>query len=198
MPDLNSILQEYSEKYVIAVEREQASRDSAYIADFDVIGDIKVHQLTPKLLSILTLMKSPFIVGGDIEPSSLLTLLWTLKIKHDDDDRVEFFSRVMSDYNVEDLLSDINSYFEDAFQDIGSTESGVSSVPYFSNLTSMVDCLASEYGWSEESIINLSYKKLFQYFKVIGKRKDPTKIMFNKSDSVKGEMIRKIAEAQET
>lgn len=193
MADLNEIINEYSRKYVAAVEKEQAIRDSAFISNIDVIGNTTVHALTPKLFTTLTLMKSPLVMGGEINSESILVFLWTVKVKIPEDDRQKFFEETILNQDFEQIVTDIGTYFEDAFQDIPPAKSEGSNVPYYSSLAVIVDYFASEYGWTEDSIINMPYKRLFQYMKLIGKKNDPSKAMFNKSDNIKSQMIQAIS-----
>lgn len=188
MSDPSTIIREFSQKYIAAVEKEQAVRDSAFISDIDVIGTIKVHTLTPKLFSILVLMKSPLVVGGEITAEKVLTFLWTIKIKESTDNQQEFFEQTLSTEDFDEIMADAQEYFTSAFADAPMGE-GSAGVPYYSSMAVLVDYLASEYGWTDEMIINLPYKRLFQYMRVIAKRNDPKKILCNKSDDVKSELM---------
>lgn len=193
MSQEKSLVQVFSEKYVAAIEKEQAIRDSAFISDFDVIGKIKVSALTPKLFTILTLMKSPLVLGGQLTSESILSFLWVIKIKSPDENQTSFFETVILKEEFETIMRDIGNYFEDAFQDAPLVSAPVdNTIPYYSSMTTIVDYLASEYGWKEEDILNMPYKRLFQYIKLLMKKHNPEKVLFNKSDSIKSEMIQEL------
>jgi hypothetical protein len=192
MADRGQIIQEFSERYLAAVEKEQAVRDSTFISDIEIVGNIKVYSLTPKLFATLTLMKCPLVMGGNITAESVLSFLWVIKVKTPDENRQAFFQEAITKEDFDQMMKDINEYFETAFQDIPPSREGGGGVPYYSSMVVIVDFLASEYGWTEETIINMPYKRLFQYMKLLGRKHDPSKAMFNKSDSVKSEMIKAI------
>ena len=53
-----------------------------------------------------------------------------------------------------------------------------------------VDAVASEYGWNEEDILNIPFKRLTQYIRAIQLRNNPKAILFNaKSDKIKGDFL---------
>lgn len=186
------LIAEFNEKYKIALENEQLQRDISFIFDHEYIGNTKVYSLTPKLLSLLSIVKNNIICGGEITNETILSFLWTIKVKDTNEKQSEFVESVIVQENINEVLQDINDYFKNTFSDQLSGKENV-TIPYWSNLAAIIDLFAREYGWSENIIINTPYKRLFQYIRIIVKRNNPEKILFNSSDTVKSELARKLS-----
>ena len=191
MPDtLDERIQRLNKEYIDAVNREQSLRDLAFLSDYDVIADVKVHALTPILHNILTLNNSPLLCGGTITPESLLVFLWTVKVKEQGETQELFFQSTIKEISDVTLCEEIVEYIKRSFQDGLGGGSDVETLPYWSHLASLVDIFAHEYGWTESTILNMPYRRMLQYVRVIVKRSDPKKILFNSTDEYK----KKIAE----
>lgn len=187
-----TVLATYAEKYKQSVINEQLIRDSSFLTDFEFIGNVKVKSLTPKLLNVLSVAKSPFVIGGQLDEAitlSFLALISYEKVTNID----KFYKEVVVTNSMDKVLEDIGTYLDSSFQDtISGGESTEKHAPYYSGYAALVDMLAKEYGWTEEMIMNIPYKRLFQYLRVITKRNDPKAIFHNQSDKVKTEMLQKL------
>ena len=92
--------------------------------------------------------------------------------------------------NWSESVKAIQDHLRDAFMDApGAT--GNDSPSYASWVATIVHILASEYGWTEEYILNKPLSALFQYLRCIQKSKDSDATFMNGiSDKVRGEWLR--------
>jgi len=80
-------------------------------------------------------------------------------------------------------VREIFAYLARVFQDIpNSNGKGADSKSYTAPIASMIDLLAHEYGWTDETILRLPLARLFQYMRRIEKRNDPKAMQFNRSE----------------
>lgn len=66
--------------YDDAVAREQYARNVAYLGQPEIVCGEPLRNLTPHLLGILTVARSPFIVGGPFDWRSVAQFLWALHV----------------------------------------------------------------------------------------------------------------------
>lgn len=183
------ILQAYGKKWQEAVEMEQFIRDASYVSNTEFIGQIEVWSLTPKIFAKLSIMQNAFLTAGSvITGGDILDFLWEVK-KDKSMYKDQFAKALMQGMDIEKVGKDIARYFEWSFQDMSMGGKSSGSVPKYSTLASMVHALASAYHWSEEDIINIPYRRLFQYMRVIAKSNGDKSYMRNKSDDIKDDMM---------
>lgn len=181
--------------YLEAIERENAIRNAAYLDLPECISDIEVNPLTARLWVALEGIGSPFAVGGIPTPEEVARFLWCVSTDYVagcKEARESFKWRIR---NVSFALTrfSIQKYIRDAFQDAppGSEDR---RVPYAGSTSGLVDLLASEYGWDEQSILDLPLKRAFQYARRIQRRHDPKCILFNPSDQVTADWLKTLNE----
>lgn len=192
--DLNAI-----PGYREAVERENNVRDNAFLGIAEKICGIEVFSMTPRHFLILDGIGSPFVTGGSILPEEVVRFLWIMSPRfrivrsfHDWIARWRFAASCRK-LNWETSIKAIFAYLEETFMDRPGANSASNSVgSNWSWLAAMVDAIARNYHWSEETILNTPLKRLFQYRKIISMANDPNAIHFNPRDKVIGEYLRKI------
>ena len=163
-------------EYRAAVEREQALRDVSFLdLPADICG-IEIRQMTARDYLILDGLGSPFVCGGPSTDFDVVQFLWQLQSRRP-------LSQVCFAWRCGRLdgpvIGKIRDYVDVTFQDAPGGSDGPRYVGW---LASVVDTVASEYGWPEDVIINMPLRRLFQYCKRIRMRLDPNAIMFNPSD----------------
>lgn len=168
-----------------AIRRETEVRDAAFLAAPFRICGVEIAPLTGRAFIALEGLESPFLCGGRPTPADVAIFLWVLSPKfvpHNSFSRRRFF-RACRKIEFEQAVTEISKLVEDAFQDAPGSGGAQSPARYTSWLADLVDILASEYGWSEDSILDLPLARAFQYLRRIRVRCDPKAIMFNgKSD----------------
>lgn len=140
-----------------------------------ICGLVLLKPLTPRMWIDLHFADNPYVTGkGDATVEALLQLLWRCSIVYAPE-KVEIRSQfwagcaglVFSDAHFE-----VRSYLERAWRFIPAGEKSKSE-SYYVWCASLVDLIASEYGWNEETILETPFVRLFQYIHRILSRKDP-------------------------
>jgi hypothetical protein len=188
-----------------AIEREQRVREDAFLLDApEFICGVEVLPFTLEHLTWLIGTKSPFIVGGLVEPGDAEHFLWAVSPDYRRAIKlrnvlgpviggfaVRFlrtrFVKSLPVLNAEDLVAAIEAYAHDALMD---APRGTGSGPaYWSVMAGIVGYLAIATGWEERVLMKLPTKRAFQYLKVARKHNNPEAALFNPSDSVTGKWL---------
>lgn len=184
-----------------AIARETELRNQAFLDIPQELCGIPVLPLTLRRLLLLEEIGSPF-VGGSTRaprPRDVVNFLWALSpyfsTRPGD---LRRFSKRCRKLNPARIVLAIDGYVCDALQDRPPSTSGPTAPSYESFAAGYVDVIASEYGWSEDAILDCPVARLFQYLKRILRRKDPKAPRFNPSDQVKADYLNELnAEAQQ-
>jgi len=182
--------------YKEAVESENRLREFSFLDYPDLILDVKVKPLTPRLFSLLHLKKTPILCGGDVAVDDILLFLWIVSFDfnpQDETKRKELVKQCLQ-YSPDDLYRAIADYIEESFQDSTNTKGLPDEIPYYHWIASLVVVLASEFHWSEREILDMPFKRLWQYLRCISKKYDSRAILFNKSDKLKSDWLCRINE----
>lgn len=84
-----------------------------------------------------------------------------------------------------ELINAARAYVEEAFQDAAPPgEKSQARKEYFANEIGTCAWLAREFGWSEENIMAMPYKRILQYRKEIERDRGSKTPQFNPSDAV--------------
>lgn len=183
-------------EYRAALERETAVREQVFLGITEKVGPFELRQFTVRDFMALGAVGSPFIMGGFPEPSDVWELLWFQSVEpRTRYRRWRFIRRLIHypDYNA--LMSATRAYVADAFMDLGGGSSKGSRKSYYSWCASIIDALASEYGWNAKDIIELPLKEVGQYIRAIRRRHDSKAILFNESDALQTKAVREKANA---
>lgn len=181
-----------------AVERENAVRDESFLGLTETLCGIEVLPLSAYHFLILEAVHSPFVCGGVPNEVDIARFLWIVSPQfrptttRADRKLRDKFIRRLSNLDWEQSVKAITTYTEDAFQDSPGSRGG-SQASYWSWIAGLVDFIASAYGWTERDIIDIPLKRAFQYVRLI-KSRESEAIHFNRSDTVRGEWLRKVNE----
>lgn len=184
--------------YLEAVNRENESRDLAFLDVPESICGIDILQMTPRHLVMLDRSNNPFLftpapVDPDLFPQ-LVVFLWALSPDYVMGEGAAKTKFVKSCRKLKFIstVQAVETYVKETFQDAPTREESNGYAPsYTSFVASLVDLLASEYGWSEAEIFNMPLKRIFQYLRRIEIRHG-AKVMFNPSDKIKGDWLDRI------
>lgn len=171
--------------YTEAREREQANRDLSFLNLPIPLCGVVVRQFNLKHLILLGNVDNAFITHTRApEVSDVAQFLWIVSTEYSLEEKARTkFVRKLKDVKFLPAVKEINEYIDTAFQDApaGSAATGKT---YTANCASLVELMAHEYGWDDETIMEKPVARLFQYLRLIQKRHNPKVILFNKSDQI--------------
>ena len=180
--------------YAEAVEKEQTTRDLAFLATPLPLCGIKVRQFTPRHWIMLLRSGNAFICGGRITANDILMFVWYVSEEYclDLEKRDAFLTAFMEKAAETKPVDEINSYLDDAFYDMDRSggELGLKKI-YTATIAGIVDVLAREYGWDDEAILEKPMARLFQYLRRIHHRNNPNKMLFNRSEKLISDWTRR-------
>lgn len=137
------------------------------------IAGVEVVPLTMRRLCYLRIANNAFVSGNDkITPAHAAQFMWIVSrgFKPGDIAARDIFIRSIAKLPTADVFAGISAYLEDAFFDIESS-SGSNRAPISSWEASVIDSLASEYGWTREAIMDLPVAEISQYLRLIEHRR---------------------------
>lgn len=172
--------------YKEAVQREALQREAAFVPVTESIQGVPVLPLTPLHYSMLDCAGSPFVTGGIPTPGDVIAFLWCVSPDYSPNGwlRRWRFARAARRLPYSATVNAIGDYLTEAFADAPGVKAQGFRPSYYSGTASMVDLLASQYGWPEDAILRTPFKRLFQYARAIRARHDDKPIFFNPSDAV--------------
>lgn len=179
--------------YREAVKREGDIREAAFLDLTTSICGVEIRQMTPRDLLILDGIGNSLVSNGLPTPEELADFLWKLspKFKLNAPFRRWIFWESIRKLNYLHAVKACANYVDDTFQDSPASSSD-RSLPYAAWTAYIVNNIAMNYGWSESSILNIPLKRLFQYLRCIRRYHDPNAPLFNPSDKLKGDYVRKL------
>jgi hypothetical protein len=174
--------------YREAVEKERNNRDLAFcLLPIPVCGLLS-HFLTPATYIRLWGCDNAFIHGREPTAEDVAMFLWFISPGYSIDagERHRFIKHRVASLNAQQVVGDIYAFLAVNFQDSLGGDSGAEGMrkSYTSGIASIVDVLASEYGWSDLAILNMPFPRIYQYLRRIQIRNNPGAPLFNPSDAV--------------
>ena len=180
--------------YSEAIRKENESRDLAFLNLPQSVCGIDIGPFTLRKYILLEGIGNPFVCGGNILPAHVAQFLWILSpgwVAGNGSER-DTFTRKVSLIKYSRAVKEIMELCEVTFQDSPSYRGAGFSVRIVSGAASYVDILASEYGWSENTVLDMPIARLFQYVRLIQKRHDPKRTFINPSDKVRGKWLAEV------
>lgn len=177
--------------YREAREREQANRDLAFL-DFPIpLCGVIVRQFNLKHLVLLGNLGNAFVSRAELPTAvDIAQFLWVVSTEYSLDDKArDKFVKKLRKLKYGACLAEINAYLAQAFQD-APPAAGDSGKLYTSSCASLVELIAHEYKWDDETIMQKPIARLFQYVRLIKVRYNPKALLFNKSDALISENLR--------
>jgi len=195
---MSALLDNLTQRYRAALTKEADIRlaSLAYNEDnLTCIGGVWIMPLTLRHCAYLEGSTNAFIVGGKVELKDVGLFLWITCKDFDLNDyekRDQFYrEHAVAAMGVPDVVDQLSSYIKDAFQDApGSGGEARSSPPIVSWIATLVDLLASEYKWSDDSVLDMPIARVWQYYRCISQRKSEKFHPVNQSDIVRREYLK--------
>ena len=185
--------------YTEEVNKEQANRESAFLAVTPPICGLPIVHLSLRHWMQLIGCGNRFIRGERPEPQDVAMFLWFLSPDYSCDAtaRAKFIAERVRPLDFLTATREIYAYLRRVFQDIPHGD-GTGGKSYTAAVASIVDLLASEYGWTDEHILTLPLARVFQYLRRIEKRLDPKAMQFNRSERLISEWLQRRQEPVST
>lgn len=177
--------------YNDALAEERRIREEAFLDLPHSICGLKIHQLTPRLLTRLNLVRTPFIFGGDITDARVAQFLWILSLDYAPDKAVRdvFIESLLKSLggNLESAIDEIEEYLDDTFLDAPHGGGGASTAPYVCSIAWIVYSMAKEpFRWDEARTMDTPLRKSWQLIRCRALDNGAT-LVNRKSDSVTNE-----------
>lgn len=156
----------------------RAQQIDAFLTIPHDVGGVDLVPLTPRIWIDLHAARNGYVNplddSGNVSIYDALQFLWRCSVKYSPTN-----SKLRTQFNIlcrplvfVDINRAILSYITDSFSAKPLEDDGPKKENYASWPAVLVDVLASEYGWTEEYILNLPFSRLFQYWHRINARND--------------------------
>ncbi len=179
--------------YKEAVAQETFNRDASFLDLTETVGGVELRSMTLLDFLRLDIAKSPFLHGGIPTATDIAVFCWALSPGYDQQNHSarHKYVKTLRRLLYADIVPAIERYIDETFADAPGG-AGIAGIPITSWLAGMVDSIASQYHWSEQMILKLPLKRLFQYRRLISKRMNPQSTFFNPSDKVRGAWLNRL------
>lgn len=153
-----------------ALARENQLREESYLGAPQLIAGVKCAQITPRSLTLLSVIGSPFVCGGAVTKDAALQFLWTLAIDLRDGMRNERYKvRWIRAYEKhvarrgwdwEYVVDAISDFVEETFMD--APTGGSDSTPYVCSSAWLEIRMRKIMGWSYETTRDVPLRRIYQ------------------------------------
>jgi hypothetical protein len=170
-----------------AVNAEQVNRELAFLPMPPPICGVPVRHMNARHHIILMGCGNRCLAGGRVLPEDVAFFLWVLSPQYTTQPgfREAFIAESVRPLDFPSVVLDISTYLDRVFQDWPAPPTdGAQRKQYTAPVASIVDILATEYGWSDEAILEMPLARIFQYLRRITMRHNPRALMFNPSERV--------------
>lgn len=156
-------------------------RNEAFLDVPEPIAGVKVLPFTLRHWCMLKCIESPFIMDAFPMPDDVAIFFWSVSPGYHPKAwiRKYFFTRSLKKRNRDELIHAAYSYLKDVFIDCPTGGSSGFSPPYWSAFANVISELASEYGWSEEHIMRMPLKRVWQYVRIVRQKQNPKETFSN-------------------
>lgn len=180
-----------NERIELVAKVERRLRMEALLNLKSEICGFKVRQLTGEDCLALDYADNKLLTGGIPDASDFAHFFLT--IKSDDEKRSDkkLVTQVAKACRTKKMISSVYDFIDVAFNDLPASGQK-SKTSYDANprvwLNGIVDCMASEYGWSYEDIMKAPIARTLQLYQYILKRKIGDKYSFRNPMTQKASM----------
>lgn len=178
--------------YEAALEKEQFARNVAYLDQPVIVCGEPLRNITPHLLTLLTVMRTPFYCGGKYSHAHVAQFLWACHVDYSP--RSWWNRRRMtlrtSQLDLQKCGQDIAEFLDLTFMD-APKGNGKSDKPIASDTAWLVYRFRNTpWNQSEQVTIHTPFRKLYQELRCW--LKDQGEIVVNPSDLLKSDWLGKL------
>lgn len=158
-----------------AASLEKKLRLEALLGIDSEIGGIKIRQMTGFDVLQLQYAENNIITGGVPDETDFAHFFLLLRSKEDKRSQGNLFKVILKKIKDPIFIQSVYDYVEHSFLDLPNIPSNnTQSQSYDANpsvwLTSIIDTLASEYGWKYEDIMSSPLSRILQLYQYLLKR----------------------------
>lgn len=176
--------------YLEAVARETVGRDAAYLRLPRLVAGYVVRPLTLRDYLRLSAECSPFVAGGHPGRDHVAFLLWHQRANTKPDENEQAFAAELDAVDLDFLAASCMAYVSEAMAD--APGSSGKSKSYYGLGASIIRTFRHEYpNSSREEILDTPLDELFQELKAIQQHNNPRALLFNRSDRIVSEALRR-------
>lgn len=183
--------------YEQAVEAEQQARNVIYLDQPEIVLGQELRNITPHLLAVLTVIKSPFYLGGAFDHRHVAQFLWSMHVNYSPHDKRgrAYMADVASHFSLDQCREEIGAFIDLTFMDMPT--GGKPEKPIASNIAWLIFRFRHDpWRMKEPEIIHTPLRKLYQELRCWMREQDQD--VPNKSDMHKATWIEQINEAMRT
>lgn len=212
--------------YLEAVQQERLVRDAALLDITETVNGFELKPLTLRNYLCLRIANSPMLPPyGVPNPVELAQFLWLLSTDYcfDQQKRKRFLKRCQCftdvpkpifktkramkrwktrwDESISSFVKTVNAcndYMNEALQDrpAQTQHNGIPEPDYYSDMISICASFGREFGWTQEYLLNLPVKCVFQYLKEMREyyaiKNQRAALLGNPSDRFKSDYLNKL------
>ena len=155
---------------------ESVVREASFLPVTLTIGDIPVKQYSMRHHIMLDFANNPFVKGNDEwDKEHIWEFIWVVSTEFEygnTEKKTVFLVKCMEKYQMEEqvgqLVMDILEYLNNAFLDnYEDTDNTGKSIPIVSWAANYIHAISSNYGWTDEYILDLPLNRVCQYVRCI-------------------------------
>jgi len=173
-------------EYFETVEREQSSRNLIYLDQPETVCGVRLNNVTPYLLGVLTAISSPFLGSGSFCITDIERFLWALSVDYGATDakgRKRIIKHV-STLNPEKAAEECFEFMALTFMD--ASGGGKKEKPIAAAVSWLVYTFRQDpWNFDEQTTLHSPLRKLYQELRVHRKYNGGT--VMNKSDAAKSD-----------
>jgi len=188
-----TLWEEYRKRIADAKNEDFKSRAEAWVQLPHQIAGTLLSPMTLRKLIFLEQVESPLLSGKDATHEDVVTFIWVCSDQFTPNEAAaKAFRQGMGKF-PESLEQEITDYLKDNLSHINQGGESSPSNAHFAS--SVIDLMASEYGWTSEQILDLPLSQMFQLLSSITQRltvtNGGTPIEFNPAvDKLKAEFLK--------
>ena len=181
-----------------AIEAEQRARELSFLPFAEPLFGFEQKPLTFRHFFLLELAGSPFVCGGIPQPGHVAMFLWIRSPQFEAAN--DFLTRCKRNRFIRrcrnipfvDAVQKIRETVDEAMQDGPSSAGRNTGGAPAAMLAMAVHRIAMNYGWDEETILDLPIARAMQYARLIQLTLDDDAPVINRSDRLAGEWLAKL------
>jgi hypothetical protein len=172
-------------EYRAAVNAETVARELAFMPGPLPICGVPIRHMNARHHILLAWCGNAFVTGARPQSEDVAFFLWALSPDYTTEPgfREAFIAEKVRGLDFVQAVVAIYRYLDGVWLDWPAGDRGERK-HYTAPVASLVDLLATEYGWRDEDILEMPLHRIFQYLRRIAQRRNPKTPQFNASDRV--------------
>lgn len=186
----------YQPRIAAAKDQDRREADEVLLPYPELVGGIWVEPITIERLLLLEAVEHPVLRGGDLTRNDVLNFFWICSpdFVAGNPKKAKKYFRKFWRVDLNRVGEELGDHLKAEFE----ASTGSDSPPPANWIITLIDALASEYGWAEDRILALPLRRAFAYAHAMMSRKGSKEIPIAKhADKVRHEYLHKIDEIRQ-